>query len=196
MSYFSDFSSQSVDDDPVTDLSFLNNENRKNKRGPTPGSGGRPRIPFPEGSLQKEMNDRKESIEWLLAEGHECSVDFTWTHPDLLGFKDTYSVGVADAATISAVVNNAIKNARDRHDGKVKSYKFDWSQKKGLAEEERAEKAKRSRELVAYEQLKQVFNMLRRVIRVSFLVSLPEKGRLRRVIRVSSLVSLAENYNA
>ena len=122
------------------------------------------------------MSDRKESIEWLLAEGHECSTEFTWTHPDLLGFKDTYSVGVTDAATISAVVNNAIKNARDRHDGKVISYKFDWTRKKELAEQEQSEKVKRSRELEAFEQLKQVFNMLRRVIRVSFLVFTARKG--------------------
>jgi hypothetical protein len=191
MSYFSDFSSQSVDDDPVTDLSFRHNDPRKNKRGPVSGTGGRPRIALPESSEQKEMSDRKERVEWLLAEGHRCSVDFTWTHPDLLDLEDKYSVGVADASIISSIVNNAIKNAQERHDGKVVSYAFDWKQKKERAEEERSEKAKRSRELAAFEQLKHVCNTLRCVTRVSFLVSLPEKGRLlpKTTIRDSCVLS-------
>jgi hypothetical protein len=196
------FSSQPPEDDYPEDISFRKHDPLKYKR-----VGGRP-------VYEKSMEGRQAAALYLLSQGHECTLHATFTHPELEGFSNKVSLGSASAEGLAFIVKSALPHVQEQYDAKINSMTFDWKEKKATKDEEKREKAKRTRELLAYEQLKQVFNMLRcvirvsflvslpekgrlrRVIRVSFLVSLPEKGRLRRVIRVSFLVSLPENYNA
>jgi hypothetical protein len=166
-SHFSEFSSQGFDDEPVN-LSYRSKDPLKNKR-------GRPRIEFPVGTSQGVMNGRMDKVTYLLAQGHQPHLVVTWKQPDqkILGSVD---LGVATADTLCVVVNNSIIVAQERFDGSVNSLEHDCRIAKDREAEEAREASKRFREREHYLKLGQVFNMLRRVIRVSSLVFTARKG--------------------
>ena len=171
------FSSQPPEDDYPEDISFRKHDPLKYKR-----VGGRP-------VYEKSMEGRQAAALYLLSQGHECTLHATFTHPELEGFSNKVSLGSASAEGLAFIVKSALPHVQEQYDAKINSMSFDWKEKKATKDEEKREKAKRTRELLAYEQLKQVFNMLRCVIRVSFLVSLPEKGRLLQTMRGACVLS-------
>jgi hypothetical protein len=116
-SHFSEFSSQGIDDEPI-DLSFRNKDSHKNKW-------GRPRTEFPVGTSQGRMNERMDKLQYILAQGHECTFTVMWTHSDRKDLNDSFPLGVATAYTLCAVVNNSILIAQERFDRSVNSLDHD-----------------------------------------------------------------------
>jgi hypothetical protein len=135
------------------------------------------------------MNGRMDKVTYLLAQGHQPHFTVTWKHSDRKILSDPVDLGVATADTLCAVVNNSIILAQERFDCSVNSLDHDWRVAKNRAEEEAREAAKRFREREHYQKLGQVCYMLRCVIRVSFLVLLPEKGRLLPTMRDACVLS-------
>ena len=153
------FSSQPPEDDYPEDISFRKHDPLKYKR-----VGGRP-------VYEKSMEGRQAAALYLLSQGHECTLHATFTHPELEGFSNKVSLGSASAEGLAFIVKSALPHVQEQYDAKINSMTFDWKEKKATKDEEKREKAKRTRELLAYEQLKQVFNMLRCVIRDSCVLS-------------------------